>query len=105
MVRIKDNTIDLSCICPQIAIVLPTLDSLIGKYDVDLVITCGREGKHSNTSLHYAGRAIDFRNRGLSADQRAEFVDAARRYLNNDFDLVNESNHFHLEYQPKYKGV
>lgn len=103
MLSIKDNTIDLSNIHPSLLIGILVLNEVLASFDVPLVITCGREGKHSNTSLHYVGCAVDVRNRELSKSQQQEVKKIFDSRMNNDFDLVIESNHFHLEYQPKYK--
>ena len=56
-------------------------------YDQELVITSGSEltTKHMRTSLHYSGQAVD-RDYGIPLDW---------------FDVVAESDHLHLEYQPK----
>ena len=67
----------------------------------DPTITSAREGEHSPTSLHYIGRALDFRTREYSAAQVERLrADLARR-LGPAFDVVVEDTHLHLEYDPR----
>lgn len=65
------------------------------------MITSGRDGKHSPTSLHYSGRALDFRTHNVSTQQQklklaAEIADD----LGDAFDVVLESDHLHVEFDP-----
>lgn len=67
----------------------------------DCVITAGVDGKHSAGSLHYVGLALDFRTRHIpNADLERIRAKIASR-LSSQFDFVLESDHFHLELQPK----
>jgi hypothetical protein len=61
---------------------------------LDLQITSVREGTHSAGSLHYDGCAIDFRGQGVP-------VVELRRLLGSAFDVVEEPDHIHVEYDPK----
>lgn len=73
----------------------------------DFYITSKREGNHMMGSLHYDGRAVDFRNRGISLED-------VRAAVGKGFDVVPFSvagegspgtgvsyTHYHLEYDPK----
>lgn len=63
-------------------------------------ITSITDGKHSNGSLHYKGLAIDIRTRdlvGITAHHIAELI---RNALGNDYDVVVEATHIHVEYDP-----
>lgn len=62
-----------------------------------LVITSGRDGEHSATSLHYEGRALDVRTRTLTSVQQEEVAKALRTELGPDWDVVVEKNHIHIE--------
>lgn len=103
MIKLKDNSIDLSNLNPALNIALYTLDKIIEQYTPFTVITCGREGKHSYTSLHYSGNAVDIRSRGLTKEQQLEVKKEFDKAMNIDYDFVIEDDHFHLEYQPKRK--
>ena len=67
----------------------------------DCVITSAVDGQHSATSLHYAGQALDFRTRDLTPEQQQELATIVQERLGQDFDVVLESDHCHLELQPR----
>ena len=64
------------------------------------VITSGTEGTHSPTSLHYQGLALDFRTRMVPTEKRAALRDSVSDALGDDFDVVLERTHLHVEYDP-----
>jgi hypothetical protein len=64
----------------------------------DFVITAGNDGKHITDSLHYSGAAIDVRTRELSEIQVQDLCDSLRNDLDNQFDIIIESDHIHIEY-------
>ena len=76
------------------------------RLDAPSAITAGLDGDHMEGSLHYKGLAIDvrradwpsFTNYSLAETQR----DLIRRYLDSeDFDVIIEGTHIHIEYDPK----
>ena len=67
-----------------------------------LTITSISDSKHGPASLHYVGYAVDIRIRELHNDPKF-LSDALRNALVDDYDVILESNHIHLEYQPKWK--
>jgi hypothetical protein len=76
---------------------------------VELVVTALTDGEHKTTSLHYSrnspdglGRAADLRTRGLDAVSGALIFNRLRSELvPHGFDVVNEGDHFHIEFDPK----
>ena len=66
----------------------------------ELVITSGTEGTHSHGSLHYVGLAVDLRLPNDRTKCGAIKQELANR-LGEDFDVVLEASHFHVESQPK----
>jgi hypothetical protein len=66
----------------------------------DAVITSGREGKHSEGSLHYRGCAVDLRTWGMTPSVQREYVEVLSEVLGDDFDVVLELTHVHVEYDP-----
>ncbi len=75
----------------------------------EAVLTSTYEGTHSPSSLHYADLACDFRwpkvfyedHTAHLADRKDGFVKLLRDELGNKFDVVSESSHIHIEYDPK----
>ena len=80
---------------------------LIGSNDIweehgeELVVTGGLEGTHSAGSLHYYGRALDLRTRYFSDQTKREVTRKLREFLGEDYDVVLESSHCHIEWQVK----
>ena len=69
-------------------------------YKEDLICTSKREGTHSAGSLHYIGRAADFRYPKTMTDKQ-ELTQRVRASLGPSFDVVPEGNHLHVELDPK----
>jgi len=70
------------------------------KFGRSCVITSGVEGKHSANSLHYEGLALDFRTRHLLETKHLALRQAVSEALGDDFDVVLERTHLHVEYDP-----
>ena len=69
------------------------------RHKTALVITSALDGEHSHGSLHYVGLAIDIRKRDL--DFATDVFYEILKALPDGYDVVNESTHFHIEWQPK----
>ena len=67
----------------------------------DPMITSGVDGKHSRGSLHYQGSALDFRTHDLLPSVQKKILDEIKQRLGDDFDVVLEKDHLHVEWQPK----
>ncbi len=67
----------------------------------DLMITACVDGKHMAGSLHYTGSAIDLRTRNLAADEVQKLIARIKSSLGDDFDILLEVDHIHIEFQPK----
>lgn len=87
---------------PGIAGTEGAVDSVFqGLVNRDAVVTYTRNGVHKKDSLHYVGDAIDLRTRDLTAKQRATATAALQLLLGDDFDVIDEGDHIHVEYQPR----
>lgn len=75
------------------------LASLESQHDGFFTITSGREGKHQAGSLHYVDLAVDMTYTPKS--QQQQFVAILKKNLGDDFDVVDERTHLHVEFQPK----
>jgi len=67
----------------------------------DCTITSLTDGKHSHTSLHYVGAAFDLRTRHLPEVQKTVIFDEICLALTDEFDVILEDSHIHVEFQPK----
>ncbi len=87
------------------------LDSALrGAYGQELRITHARDGKHSRTSRHYLGTAVDMRTWTTSTSgiqvqgsERRKLFKLVQDVLGEDWFVLDEGTHFHLDYRPRYK--
>ena len=68
----------------------------IGK---EFTLTSLNDGEHMPGSLHYDGLACDLRSRHLH--DPGMVAQRIRERLTDDYDVVVEKDHIHLEFQPK----
>ncbi len=92
--------VDLSMIDPRMWAGVPKIVAAYARQDFDAIITSGRDGTHGPRSLHYFGRALDLRIRHLSDGLAKTIRDEIKNALGIDFDVVLESDHIHVEYDP-----
>ena len=104
--RFKDYTIGLQNLQPQLVLALIIVDQVMQKAGQEALITSLNDARHSKTSLHYAGAAVDLRSKWFQYP--GEVLVACKDALGNnpDFDMIWESQgqpneHFHLEFQQK----
>ena len=72
-------------------------------HGINMVVTSLLDGKHSETSLHYAGEAADLRTRNIPQDVDPQDIrKEIKDRLGEDFDVILESTHLHIEHQPRY---
>lgn len=95
--------VTLHGLTPQMTVALLAAYDAYSQYGTELVITSGNDGRHSVTSKHYAGNAIDLRTRNLPRPQQdaVEIADILNTSLGRDFDVLFEGDHIHVEYDPK----
>ena len=62
----------------------------------DIHVTSIRDGVHSAGSLHPQGDAIDLWWNTIKMS-----LELVKKALGNDFDVVDEGNPIHIEYDPK----
>jgi hypothetical protein len=67
----------------------------------DLMITACVDGKHMTGSLHYGGAAIDLRTRDVAPADVPKLIAQIKACLGEDFDVLLEVDHIHIEFQPK----
>lgn len=70
------------------------------------VITSGNDSGHSAGSLHFKGRALDFRGKNITDRQGKALEAAVRSIVGDAYDVIFEikadpaSDHLHVEYDP-----
>ena len=103
MLRIKSGTGAARVWGLQPAMILAAMvcDSVMGKRGKDAVITCGIDGKHMAGSKHYVGLAFDMRTSELTPTEVAVVRNEIKSALGDDYDIVIEGNHLHVEVDPK----
>lgn len=67
----------------------------------EVTITSLNDGRHSRTSLHYAGCAADLRINDVDSNLWETLRKDIAKRLTNEYDVILESDHIHLEFQPK----
>jgi flavodoxin len=75
-------------------------EEIYKKFGAELVITSANDGKHGDKTLHHKGLALDLRTWNLGG-REMQVAAEIRKALGKDFDVIVESDHIHLEYQPK----
>lgn len=86
---------------PETVLGMNIADSVYRKHGLEMTITSITEGKHSRGSLHYSGGAFDTRTRNIPPHLMDVIHEDLKSALGKEFDVVNEINHFHIEFQPK----
>ncbi|MCW8961220.1 MAG: hypothetical protein OQK29_06630 [Ignavibacteriaceae bacterium] len=66
-----------------------------------VTITSVTDGKHSKNSLHYEGLAIDLRTRYFNGQQKKKAVELLKQSLTDEFDVVLERTHIHVEHDTR----
>lgn len=94
--------VDLRGLVPQMAVAYSIALYLYHeKFGVPCVVTSGSDGKHGPNSLHYKGKALDFRTNNLRGPQVHPIYLALKEALGAQFDVVLEDDHIHCEFDPK----
>lgn len=86
---------------PELLLAVVAAERVYEEAGHDLTITACVDGKHTAGSLHYAGAAIDIRTRDIPLADVQKLIARIKTCLGEDFDVVLETDHLHLEYQPK----
>ena len=65
-----------------------------------ITITSVSDSIHSRGSLHYIGNAVDIRIKDMKINIE-QYIEALKKALGKNYDVVKEIDHIHIEYQPK----
>jgi hypothetical protein len=104
--RLKPG-VRLTGLTPQMALGAVIVRDVYAALDpgCSCTVTSGNDSKHSAASLHYDGKALDYRTHDFTGDKQ-QLRQEVKAALGNDFDVVLEgvgtpNEHLHVEYDPK----
>ena len=85
----------------------PVLKFLAKRWTGDVHITSVLGGRHLPYSWHYWGRAVDVSTRDIDREKLEKLVVEMRRDLGFQYDVIYDSDHLHIEFDPglKTKGI
>ena len=71
---------------------------VFARVEAPCIVTAGRDGTHSEHSKHYTDEALDLRIFHLKSDDIQPVVKGLKELLGQDFDVVLEKDHIHVEF-------
>jgi len=74
---------------------------MFDKWNSSATVITGGVEKHQHPSKHVYGGGLDYRIWNLTIANRNGFTKELRTKLGDGFDVVLESDHIHVEYDPK----
>jgi len=98
------NSVTFHGITSEMLLGIIIINSIFQKNNYELVITSITDSKHSFSSLHYSGNAIDIRISNIPPANMEHLLNELRTSLGSNFDVVHEIDHIHIEYQPKLRS-
>lgn len=107
MLALKEG-VSVSGLKPEILLALLAAESVYQVYNLTVTITACKDGKHMEGSKHYVGQAVDLRLPswyGLSVEADKTVHRLLQANLGNEYDVVLEGNHIHVEYDPPKTSV
>lgn len=105
MIKLKSSKVNLAGISNQLLLAIFIADAIYLENGFDCVLTSVNDSTHSKTSLHYSGNAVDLRTREIPVSIIGKIVEQLQDALKWNYDVVLESNHIHIEYQPKRQYI
>lgn len=97
----RERYVNIQGIRPELVLAIVITNQVFQSYGAELIITSILNGRHSRKSLHYTGSAFDIRIKHLAELTINKIYRQLKESLLEDFDIILESNHIHIEYQPK----
>lgn len=85
--------------------ILAAVQTVYSGHEWPVTITAGRDGVHSTHSYHYQGRAVDVRFWDVPEGDRERVAQEIRDKLAHFYDVVVESDHYHIEADRKRENL
>ena len=98
--KIKKGT-NVNGLKPEIVLIFPVVESVYKEYGAEAVLTSGVDSKHGDHSHHYKGLATDWRTRNVEKQFHTSLTKRLRDSLSEQYQVVYERNHIHIEFDPK----
>jgi len=89
---------------PELMIAILAAYSIYDDHGYNCTVTSVVDGQHSYGSAHFTGEGVDIRTRNVPGDELQVIRKEIAKALGKEFDVVLESDHLHIEYDPK-KGT
>lgn len=102
MLRFK-NDVRIGGLTPQIVLAMTLADQVYVSNGVaECWVTSANDSKHKDGSKHYTGEAVDLRVHNIpdSPTRLRIKINLIARLASLGFDIVDEGDHFHIEYDP-----
>jgi hypothetical protein len=100
-VRLKPG-VDLRGMQSPILLAINVAAFIYEKHGYELVVTSVTDGQHMQGSLHDKGLAADLRISNIKVPDVVEAIaEELRAALGKQFDVVLETDHLHVEFDPK----
>ena len=100
MLFLKEG-VSINGVKPEIIHAMHVAKDVWAAFNKDFTVTSVTDGKHGVNSLHYVGYAFDSRFTNLTDSQRIKAKEMLVKALGDEYDIVMEADHLHLEYQPE----
>ena len=98
---VKEGALLPSPLKATTARILDVVSSVWSLNGLTPTVTSGVDGTHMAQSKHYSGDAIDFRTRDVDPVKLRAMITTVRSRLGSDYDVIPETDHLHVEYDPK----
>jgi hypothetical protein len=85
---------------PEIVIAMMIACEVYREFGLDMVGTSLTDGKHGAHSHHLKGMAVDLGVTGMTAQQRQDCAAEITARLSAQYQVIDEGDHIHLEFDP-----
>ncbi len=86
---------------PELVLALRVAEAVYEDMGAELTVTALTDGQHMTGSLHYKGLAADLRSWNVPAQKLDFLIYSLKAALGQEFDVVKEADHVHMEFDPK----